>query len=142
MSLQVWLKPEGDSLDPPKLSSKAKVEKLVKALIKEREHVLKDLRKEIENIGSSTLHTLKQIEFAVEDGNNPLWGSFGPMQGTAQFLERSTSIAGRFHTINEVLDAIYTMFPEFKPTKKERPKKPEPKPSSGQPEGRKKKGKK
>lgn len=118
MSLQVWM--EENSLDPPKLSSKQKVEKLVKALIKEREWVMKELQKEVENIGSTTLHTLQQIQLALEDGDNPLWGSYGPMQGTGQYVERSNSHAARFHQINETLDAIYSLFPELKPATKPR----------------------
>lgn len=120
MSLQVWM--EENSLDPPKLSSKNKVEKLVKALTKEREWVLKELRKEVENIGSTTLTTLQQIQFAIEDANNPLWGTFGPMQGTGQYIERSSVYAAKFHQISETLDAIYSLFPEFKPAEKKKAK--------------------
>jgi hypothetical protein len=142
MSLRVWLEEKGNSLDPPKLNSKQKVEKLIKALIKEREWILKELQKEVEHIGSATLSTLQQVQFAIEDGDNLLWGSFGPMQGTAQFIERSSVHASRFYQINETLDGIYSLFPELKPAKVERPKKPEPKPDPVKPEGRKKKGKK
>jgi hypothetical protein len=142
MSLHVWLEEKGNSLDPPKLNAKAKMRKLVAALIKERDWILKDMRKEVEAIGSMTLSTLQQIQFAIEDGGNPLWGSFGPMQGTERYASRASVRAAQFHQINETLNGIYLLFPELKPAEVERPKKPETKPDPVKPEGRKKKAKK
>jgi hypothetical protein len=136
LSLHIWM--EENSLDPHNPSAKQKVKKLIKALNKERDWVLKELRKGVENIGSTTLTTLQQIQFAIEDKNNPLWGSFGPMQGTAQYLERSSVYAAKLHQISETLDAIYSLFPEFRPAKVDLPKKPEPKPDSVKTEGRQK----
>lgn len=112
MTMSIWI--ENTSLDPPNPKTKDKLAKLIGALIKEREHLLGQILKQAQSNAESWIGIVEQTGW-VQGGSMSFWGSFGPAQGIDK--TQISALSGQVYAIEQTLQSIYTLWPEFEPDK-------------------------